>query len=173
MSRVEQTGQDQMRIVKQRLVEMNPNIACFLDVDDLEEIGDLEGYIERTSIILIYCSSGYFQSKNCMREIISATTKGKPIIALIELDASHGGLTNAQILSQLLEAEASYSKWGFDAAATPDGRALYEHLFASAPIEWNRLGAPLEHPRPMFRPSADRPRWPFALVFGTQAIFKM
>ena len=69
-----------MRIIKQRLLEMIPDLSVFLDVDgqqqaaheepstlcarhtnapvalcyaDLEEIGDLEGYIERTSVILI------------------------------------------------------------------------------------------------------------------------
>ena len=36
------TGQDQMRIVKQRLLEMMPALAVFLDVDDLEDIDDLE-----------------------------------------------------------------------------------------------------------------------------------
>ena len=58
LSHVWGTGQDQMRIVKQRLVEMLPDIRCFLDVDDLEEIGDLEGYIDRTSTVLVYCSNG-------------------------------------------------------------------------------------------------------------------
>lgn len=31
------TGQDQMRVVKQRLLEMVPNLRIFLDVDDLKE----------------------------------------------------------------------------------------------------------------------------------------
>ena len=34
-----------MRIVKQRLLEMMPDLSIFLDVDDLEDISDLEGYI--------------------------------------------------------------------------------------------------------------------------------
>ena len=29
------TGQDQMRIIKQRMLEMLPDIKVFLDVDDL------------------------------------------------------------------------------------------------------------------------------------------
>ena len=41
-------------------------------VDDLEEIGDLEGYINRSSTVLIFCSQGYFTSKNCMRELLRA-----------------------------------------------------------------------------------------------------
>ena len=43
LSHVWGTGQDQMRIVKQRLLEMLPDARAFLDVDDLEEIGGLEG----------------------------------------------------------------------------------------------------------------------------------
>ena len=40
---------------------------------DLEEIGYLEGYIERSQNILVYCSRGYFDSKNCMRELAAST----------------------------------------------------------------------------------------------------
>ena len=73
-----------MRIVKNRLREMVPTIQCFLDVDDLEDISDLEGYVDRTDTILVFCSQGYFTSKNCMREIRSCVLKQKPLIALLE-----------------------------------------------------------------------------------------
>ena len=108
-------------------------------VDDLEEIGDLEGYIDRTSTILIYCSRGYFESKNCMRELVATTMKRKPTIALVDPDASRGGLSLDEVRAQLIEAEASYAKWGFDEATTPNGLTLfYVHLFQADPIEWNR-----------------------------------
>ena len=32
------TGQDQMRVVKQRLLEMLPDVTIFLDVYDLAEV---------------------------------------------------------------------------------------------------------------------------------------
>ena len=140
LSHVWGDAQDQMRIIKQRLVEMLPDIAVFLDVDDLEEIGDLEGYIERTERILVYCSKAYFKSKNCMRELVSAAKMGKEIIALVDLDASKGGLSNQQVRERLSEAESRYEGWGFDPATTPSAQALYDHLFAHEPIEWNRLG---------------------------------
>ena len=100
LSHVWSTGQDNMRVVKQRLLEIIPLLRIFLDVsglpflavlmvafplllahalaartvdalvggsrwqvDDLEDISDLQGYIERTHTVLIYCSQGYFQSK--------------------------------------------------------------------------------------------------------------
>ena len=141
LSHVWGTGQDQMRIVKQRLLEMLPELSVFLDVDDLEEIGDLEGYIERTTTILVYCSRGYFTSKNCMRELVSSMIKEKPIIALIDPDASHGGLSLDECHAQLLEADAMYAKWGFNTEPdAPLGRTLYNHLFKYEPIEWNRIG---------------------------------
>ena len=105
------------------------------------QIGDLEGYIDRTVMISVYCSKGYFQSKNCMRELIAAKKKDKPILALVDPDASRGGLSTEEVKTQLVETEASYGKWNFDAATTPSGLVLYDHLFASDPIEWNRIGA--------------------------------
>ena len=109
-------------------------------VDDLEEIGDLEGYIDRTSMILVYCSKGYFKSRNCMIELVASTRKAKPIIALIDPDKSRGGMTTTEVHTELLEAEDLYSKWEFDPSTTPNGQALYDHLFAHAPIEWHRIG---------------------------------
>ena len=41
-------------------------------------------------------------------------------------------------LAQLLEAQASYAKWGFDAETTPNGEVLHAHLFQAVAIEWNR-----------------------------------
>jgi hypothetical protein len=108
-------------------------------VDDLEEIGDLEGYIDRTYTMLIYSSRGYFQSKNCMRELVSTTTKQKPAIALVDPDASRGGVSKEQASVQLIDAETYFDKWGFG-EAVPSGSALHAHLFAFEPIEWNRIG---------------------------------
>ena len=79
-----------MRIVKQRLKEMVPELSIFLDVDDLEDISDLEGYIDATHNVLVFCSKGYFQSKNCMRELRSTVAKGLPIIAVLDPDSAAG-----------------------------------------------------------------------------------
>jgi hypothetical protein len=114
-------------------------LARHAQVDDLEEIGDLEGYIDRTSTILIYCSKGYFQSKNCMRELVSTAIKQKPTIALVDPDASRDGLSDQEVRAQLLEdQDGNFAKWGFDAETTPNAQALHDHLFQAEPIEWNR-----------------------------------
>ena len=148
------SGQDQMRIVKQRLLEMIPGLRVFLDVDDLDEIGDLEAYITRTATTLVYCSDGYFSSRNCMRELVASRALEKPVVALIDLEQKHGGLSLAQVHGQLLEADSFSEKWGFKAhdlaerstlqyhgAYTwPGGQALHDHLFSTETIEWNRIG---------------------------------
>ena len=61
-----------------------------------------------------------------------------PFFARSPVDASRGGLSLTEVHTQLLEADESYEKWGFDTDAAPLGQALYSLLFASDPIEWNR-----------------------------------
>jgi hypothetical protein len=118
-------------------------------VDDLEEIGDLEGYIERTT----YCSQGYFTSKNYMRELVATVIKRKPIITLSDPDISRGGLSVDQVRTQLIEADLlAVERWNFRPSDPselstaksdgtlfwPGGETLSEQLFAIDPIEWNR-----------------------------------
>ena len=38
-------------------------------MDDLDDIGRLEDYVERSSAVVIFLSAGYLESKNCMREL--------------------------------------------------------------------------------------------------------
>ena len=58
-------------------------------------------------------SAGYFQSVNCMRELLSALVTGKRLVTLVELEDDHGGLSREQVLKDLREADKRYfSKWG-------------------------------------------------------------
>jgi len=133
-------------------------LCNLLRTSDLEEIGDLESYIDRTSTILIYCSKGYFTSKNCMRELVASVNKQKELIAMVDPDASRGGLSLKEVHAQLLDADGMYVKWGFRTEESvregqeertaewhksteyPGGQVLYDHLAAYEPIEWNRIG---------------------------------
>ena len=91
LSHVWRTGQDAMRVVKERLLEVLPGLEIFLDVDVADlDIGDLEGYIAATDVVLIYLTQGYLQSRNCMRELTAATQQGKHIIALLDSEPSKG-----------------------------------------------------------------------------------
>ena len=131
-----------MRIIKQRLLEMVPEFSIFLDVDDLEDIANLPSYLERTRCVLVFCSQGYFQSKNCMIEIRSTVFKKKPIIPVLDPDRSRGGLPKEQIREQLIESDDKWGKWGFanDGLGEAKGAELFSTLFSYEPIEWNRIG---------------------------------
>lgn len=135
-----------MRVVKQRLLEMMPDSSVFLDVDDLQEGRGAE-YVDKSMVILVCCTRGYFDSVNCMRELLRALYNGKPLIALLEPEARRGGMTRDEVSKALREVhdEGSYAKWGLDAELQQWGMQppthLYNIIFADTPIEWNRIGA--------------------------------
>lgn len=107
---------------------------------DLEDISGLDLYIARAMHILIFCSAGYFQSKNCMTELRASVATGKSIITLMEPEHIHGGLTKDAVREQLNEADGSYSRWGFVDNGLK-GEDLFAALFGQEkPIEWNRIG---------------------------------
>ena len=79
MSHIWGTGQDQCATIKRQLSLLLTGVSVFLDVDDLEDIGALEEYIEKTAVIMIFVSKGYFKSKNCLREVRGTLEKKKPL----------------------------------------------------------------------------------------------
>lgn len=136
---------------------MLPDANVFLDVDDLAT-GKGAEYVDVSCVSLIFCTRGYFESPNCMREILRAVVTRKPILPLLELETSHGGLTKEEVLDFLRDADrpcekrkghysSKYEMWGLDKEVAswgydlPSGDELYRALFASIPIEWNRIGA--------------------------------
>ena len=120
------SGQDTMRIVKQRLLEMMPSLSVFLDVDIEElDIGNLEGYVDASQAVLVFCSAGYFTSRNCMRELKQSALQSKRLIAMLDPEARKGGLGLHEVQGLALSA---------------GGEAVASALFAEKPIEWNRLG---------------------------------
>lgn len=102
ISHVWSSGQDQSRSLKGLLQKYIQNIVCFLDVDNLEDIGRLDEYIENTGAIIIFltgsvdesgeCISDYMRSTSCMIELRAAVRLLKPLILVLETDASHGGV---------------------------------------------------------------------------------
>ena len=87
---------------------LGKDLKVFLDVDISDfKIDDLEGYIDRTDTILVFCSEGYFTSKNCMRELVASVVKGKEIVALVDPEPNHGGLSQDEVESQLAKVKLS------------------------------------------------------------------
>ena len=87
------TGQDQARALKQLLQEVLPGIHCFLDVDDLHDISRLEEYIEASQTVIVFVSRGYFQSRNCMKELVASVQQEKRIIFVCEAEVEKGAVS--------------------------------------------------------------------------------
>ena len=109
-------------------------------MEDVSE-GYMERYIDLTESVLVFCSRGYFESRNCMRELRLACAKGKPIITILDPESNSGSMSTDEIGTALKESDAYYSSWGFDGDNGPQGAQLIEALFRDEPIEWNRISA--------------------------------
>ena len=85
-----------MRIVKQRLTEMVPDLSVFLDVENLVS-GSGVRELDHTSCVLVFGMSVYFQKQNCVKELFRAVLRNKPIILLLPDIEVHGVFTPAMI----------------------------------------------------------------------------
>ena len=100
----------------------------FASGQDLESIDALEEYIDRSQVIMIFVSKGYFLSTNCLREARTATEKAKPL-ALV-YDPLRGGAT----LETIKEDECPLELKG---------------VFKDRKIiEWHRIKVPTPKPTP-------------------------
>ena len=107
LSHIWGTGQDQCATIKRQLCLLMPGVSIFLDVDDLEDIGALEEYVDASAVIMIFVSKGYFKSGNCLREARATVQKAKPITLVhdpvrggekLEVIPELGGKTEALLL---------------------------------------------------------------------------
>ena len=142
-----------MRIVKTRLREMLPDVQVFLDVDNLGG-GKDHTHIDVSNVCLCYLTQLWFKNKPCIREIVRAVLRKKPIIALLEHDTSdtEGGHTEAEC-RRILRSDAYRSRlehWMTSIVANwekeweedlevPTAEAIEAALFASKPLIWYRL----------------------------------
>ena len=146
-------AQDRMRIVKARFAEALPSARVFLDVDDLKS-GSGTAEVDKSECILVFCTSQYFEKKNSLKELYRAVCQRRPILAMLEPDATQeGGLNQADvealITNKQLDKFKLRKKWqewkddgdllpaAFDHA--PDEDEVRAALFAVPPVEWNRL----------------------------------
>ena len=91
VSHIWSSAQDQAATIKRQIQILVPDATVFLDVDDLEQIGLLEQYIEQTQVMIIILSKNYFLSKNCMREVRATCSGRKPVVLVHEADLQKGG----------------------------------------------------------------------------------
>ena len=81
-SHVWKSGQGKTHAIVQKLRLYIPGIKLWLDVDDLEDISALESSVANCLMVIIFYSEGYFESKNCRRELYAAVEQNKPILVL-------------------------------------------------------------------------------------------
>ena len=51
---------------------------------DLQDIGDLEGYVRATGVMLFFLSKNYFTSRNCLREVKASIDEQRPLVLVHE-----------------------------------------------------------------------------------------
>ena len=95
------TGQDQVSVIKRQLQLLVPGIHIFLDVDDLHDIASLEDYVTASQAVLVFLSSGYFLSKNCLREVDASLAATIPLVLVHETDLKRGGAPLAKLKQEL------------------------------------------------------------------------
>ena len=112
LSHVWSSGQDQVAIIKRKLQLQLRGARIFLDVDDLDEIDKLEEYVNAAQCFLVFLSKGYFFSKNCLRELDSASACGVMPVLVHEISVDHGGTSletlRADCVSQKRDADSLF-----------------------------------------------------------------
>ena len=51
-----------------------------------QDIGALEAYIGASQLIQLFCSGGYFKSRNCLREVRATLEQGKDVTLMADPD---------------------------------------------------------------------------------------
>lgn len=92
--------QEAVATIKRELQRLLPGVQIFLDVDDLEDTSKLEEYVAQSAVILLFVSRGYFSSVNCLREVVAATSQGKPIVLMHDPDRARGGGPIAELVAE-------------------------------------------------------------------------
>jgi hypothetical protein len=80
-----------MQALKKELSLLVPSLRIFLDIENLTAINDLEALIDKSEVVLIFLSAGYFARWNCLREARQTLVAKKPTIFLREVAFMHGG----------------------------------------------------------------------------------
>ena len=87
-------GEEAMRTIKLSLLAMMPTVCVFLDKDDLKHGAGAE-YIDKSSVVLCFCTAKYLNSRACAREIFRAVLQGKPMFVVLESDTVARGERSA------------------------------------------------------------------------------
>ena len=81
--------------------------------------------VDRSGVLLVVMSDGYFRSKNCLRELGAAIGADKPIILVHETRPAHGGLPLEALRAQC--------------PATLRNRVFGDPINQSIVVEWHQI----------------------------------
>lgn len=74
----------------------------FLDVDNLEDIGKLEAYIQGSDVVLVLLTRDYLSSKNCRRELVETFRIEKPLLLVVETDPGKGAVSLLSLETEMV-----------------------------------------------------------------------
>ena len=137
------------KLIKQRCREICPSLIAFLDVEDLTSGYGAES-VDSSQCILVFAMHVYFEKINCVRELVRAIVRNKPITLLLPDAEVHGEFTQAMIqeivtdvwleqwkLKKLLAEWAS--DWGVVDLKPPTASEVCDALCKQPPLEWSRI----------------------------------
>ena len=93
-------AQDLAGTIKHLLRSKYMHLRCFVDVDDLDALGNLELHVRHSDVVLIVLTRDYLTSPNCRREILEALRQDKPLIMVREMDENYGAITREDLLRE-------------------------------------------------------------------------
>ena len=184
------SGQDAMRILKERLLDMVPSddlrvrvcqwgtphrprltppacVQVFLDVDDLQS-GRGAAEVAMSKVVVIFLSDGYLSRPNTMRELLRAMTLDKLILGVFD---EHSIYMEKHALKAAIDAAClSFPRWGLEVdlatwgAEVPSSADIFAALTAR-PLLWTRVPAFMDVTlracaTPLIRPTAAIDRRP-------------
>jgi len=94
------SGQDQAKTLKKELQMLLPELRVFVDVDDLANLDDLEVLVERSSLVVVFLSRGFFGSPNVLREVRATVASGRHVAVVYETSEMHGAVPLAELRAQ-------------------------------------------------------------------------
>ena len=117
----------------------------FLDVDNLAK-GSGIPELDHSKVILVFAMPIYFEKMNCVKELIRAIVRDKPITLLLPDAEVHGVFTEAMLREIVTEVwlkqwklEQKFREWGMAKVKMPTAADICNRLFKQPPLEWSRI----------------------------------
>lgn len=133
-------GQDLVRVIKHRLLDLMPGISVFLDVDDLKTGAGIEP-LTNSSTVVILITPNYLASSACMAELLYTYLLKKRFVCLFDSSSNQSALSQSDMNAQLAHALSEFDD-GFlqiGAARMPTAEELSAWLLSEAPLFWSRV----------------------------------